>query len=100
VEIPHTFTRSIEREVENLNAQLHYIDALIDQALAHDQDTSTLEDNAIAATSGVLHQVEALRDDYGTTLDAALTDLRAAPLPRGVRRPWPGRSPVHGRPQQ
>ncbi|BBY63270.1 putative alpha/beta hydrolase [Mycolicibacterium helvum] len=64
-------------QVENLNTQLHYIDALIDQALAHDQDTSALEDNAITATSGVLHQVEALRDDYGTKLDAALTDLRA-----------------------
>ncbi|BBY59107.1 hypothetical protein MSAR_22430 [Mycolicibacterium sarraceniae] len=64
-------------QVENLNTQLHYIDALIDQALAHDQDTSALEDNAITATSGVRHQVEALRDDYGTKLDAALTDLRA-----------------------
>ncbi len=64
-------------QVENLNTQLHYIDALIDQALAHDQDTSALEDNAITATSGVLHQVEALRDDYGTKLNAALTDLRA-----------------------
>lgn len=64
-------------QVENLNTQLHYIDALIDQALAHDQDTSALEDNAIAATSGVLHQVEALRDDYGAKLDASLTDLRA-----------------------
>ncbi len=65
-------------QVENLNTQLHYIDALIDQALAHDQDTSALEDNAIAATSGgVLHQVEALRDDYGAKLEASLTDLRA-----------------------
>lgn len=64
-------------QVENLNTQLHYIDALIDQALAHDQDTSALEDNAITATSGVLHQVEALRDDYGTKLNAALTELRA-----------------------
>jgi hypothetical protein len=64
-------------QVENLNTQLHYIDALIDQALAHDQDISALEDNAITATSGVLHQVEALRDDYGAKLEAALTDLRA-----------------------
>ncbi|BBX10126.1 hypothetical protein [Mycolicibacterium aichiense] len=64
-------------QVENLNTQLHYIDALIDQALAHDQDTSALEDNAITVTSGVLHQVEALRDDYGTKLNATLTDLRA-----------------------
>lgn len=64
-------------QVENLNTQLHYIDALIDQALANDQDTSALEDNAIAATSGVLHQVEALRDDYNAKLNAALTDLRA-----------------------
>ncbi|MEZ0358742.1 hypothetical protein [Mycobacterium sp. SA01] len=64
-------------QVDNLNTQLHYIDALIDQALAHDQDTSALEDSAITATSGVLHQVEALRDDYGTKLNAALTDLRA-----------------------
>ncbi|MCV7217405.1 hypothetical protein H7J51_19195 [Mycobacterium crocinum] len=64
-------------QVENLNTQLHYIDALIDQALAHDQDISALEDNAIAATSGVLHQVEALRDDYGAKLESSLTDLRA-----------------------
>ena len=63
-------------QVDNLNTALHYLDALIDQALAHDQDTSTLEDDAIAATSGVLHQVQALRDDYGAKLDAALTDLR------------------------
>lgn len=63
-------------QVETLNTSLHYIDALIDQALANDQDTSALEDNAIAATSGVLKQVEALRDDYGTKLEAALTDLR------------------------
>jgi hypothetical protein len=64
-------------QVETLNTELHYIDALIDQALAHDQDTSALEDNAISVTSGVLHQVEALRDDYGAKLEASLTDLRA-----------------------
>ncbi|MGY4710758.1 putative alpha/beta hydrolase [Mycolicibacterium sp. CBM1] len=64
-------------QVENLNTQLHYIDALIGQALANDQDASVLEDNAIAATSGVLHQVEALRDDYSAKLEASLTDLRA-----------------------
>ncbi|GAY14718.1 hypothetical protein [Mycobacterium sp. shizuoka-1] len=63
--------------VDNLNTQLHYIDALIDQALAHDQDTSALEDNAISVTSGVLHQVEALRDDYSAKLESSLTDLRA-----------------------
>ena len=64
-------------QVDNLNTQLHYIDALIDQALANDQDTSALEDNAITVTSDVLHQVEALRDDYGAKLEASLTDLRA-----------------------
>ncbi|WP_236147339.1 hypothetical protein [Mycolicibacterium sp. CH28] len=64
-------------QVENLNTQLHYIDALIGQALTNDQDTSALEDNAIAATSGVLHKVEALRDDYSAKLETSLTDLRA-----------------------
>lgn len=39
--------------------------------------TAALEDNAISATSAVLHQVEALRDDYSSKLEAALTDLRA-----------------------
>jgi len=63
-------------QVENLDTQLHYLDAMIDQALAHDQDTSALEDNAIAVTSDVLHQVEALRDDYGSKLEASLMDLR------------------------
>jgi hypothetical protein len=64
-------------QVETLNTQLHYLDALIDQALANDQDTSALEDNAISVTSSVLHQVEGLRDDYGAKLDSSLTDLRA-----------------------
>lgn len=64
-------------EVENLDTQLHYIDALIGQALAKDQDTAALEDNAISVTSSVLHQVETLRNDYSTKLEAALTDLRA-----------------------
>jgi hypothetical protein len=63
-------------QVENLNTQLHYLDALIDQALANDQDTSALEDNAISVTSSVLQQVQGLRDDYGTKLEASLTDLR------------------------
>jgi hypothetical protein len=64
-------------QIDTLNTELHYLDALIDQALAHDQDTSALEDNAISVTSGALHQVEALRDDYGAKLEASLTDLRA-----------------------
>ncbi|MCX2934778.1 hypothetical protein ORI20_31420, partial [Mycobacterium sp. CVI_P3] len=64
-------------QVDNLNTQLHYLDALIDQALAHDQDTSALEDDAIAVTAGVLGQVEGLRDDYGAKLEASSTDLRA-----------------------
>lgn len=64
-------------EVENLNTQLHYIDALIGQALAHHQDTAALEDSAITATANVLHQVTALRDDYSSKLNASLTTLRA-----------------------
>ncbi|BBY63514.1 putative alpha/beta hydrolase [Mycolicibacterium helvum] len=64
-------------QVDTLNTELHYLDALIDQALTHDQDTSALEDNAISMTSSALHQVEALRDDYGAKLEASLTDLRA-----------------------
>ncbi len=64
-------------QIDTLNTELHYLDALIDQALAHDQDTSALEDNVISVTSGALHQVEALRDDYGAKLEASLTDLRA-----------------------
>lgn len=64
-------------QIEPLNTELHYIDALIDHALANEQDTSALEDNAISVTSAVLHQVEGLRDDYGAKLEASLTDLRA-----------------------
>lgn len=64
-------------EVDNLNTQLHYIDALIGQALAHEQDTSGLEDSAITTTAAVLHQVSALRDDYSSKLNASLTTLRA-----------------------
>lgn len=63
-------------ELENLNTQLHYIDALIDQALANDQDTSALEDSAITVTRNVLHYVTALREDYSGKLDASLTALR------------------------
>ncbi|SBS76923.1 conserved hypothetical protein [uncultured Mycobacterium sp.] len=68
--------RFSDMQVDNLNTALHYIDALIDRALANDQDTSALEVNAITATSGVLQQVEGLRDDYGAKLEASLTDLR------------------------
>ncbi|WP_179466307.1 putative alpha/beta hydrolase [Mycolicibacterium vinylchloridicum] len=68
--------RFSDMQVDNLNTQLHYIDALIDQALVKDQDISALEDDAIAATSGVLKQIEALRDDYGAKLEASMTDLR------------------------
>ena len=64
-------------QIDTLNTELHYIDALIDQALDHEQDTSALEDNAISVTASVLHQVEGLRDDYGAKLEASLTDLRA-----------------------
>ena len=64
-------------EVANLNTQLESIDALIGQALAHDQDTSALEDGAITATASVLHQVECLRDDYSAKLEASLTELRS-----------------------
>jgi len=63
-------------QVDNLDTQLHYIDALIDQALAHDQDISALEDDAVTVTTNVLHQVQDLRDNYGTKLQAALTELR------------------------
>lgn len=64
-------------EVENLNTQLEYIDALIGQALADDQDTTALEDGAITVTSNVLHQVEGLRDDYSAKLEVSLTELRS-----------------------
>lgn len=63
-------------EVVNLNTQLEYIDAVIGQALAHDQDTSALEDSAITVTSNVLQQVRGLRDDYSAKLESSLTQLR------------------------
>jgi len=63
-------------EVQNLNTALDYIDALIGQALARDQDTAALEDNAITVTADVLRQVEGLRDDYSARLQTALTGLR------------------------
>ncbi|WP_445167170.1 putative alpha/beta hydrolase [Mycolicibacterium sp. Dal123E01] len=68
--------RFSDMHVDNLNTQLHYLDAMIDQALTNKQDTSALEDNAISLTSSALQQVAALRDDYGTKLEASLTDLR------------------------
>lgn len=64
-------------EVENLNTQLEYIDALIGQALANDQDTSALEDSAITTTANVLQQVTALREDYSAKLETSLTELRS-----------------------
>ncbi len=63
-------------EVQNLNTALEYIDALVGQALAHDQDTIALEDDAITVTAGVLRQVEGLRDDDSARLQASLTELR------------------------
>jgi hypothetical protein len=64
-------------EVANLNTQLDYIDVLIGQALAHDQDTSALEDSAVTVTSNVLQQIQGLRDDYSAKLESSLTELRA-----------------------
>ena len=55
-------------EVQNLNTQLKYIDALIGQALAADQDTTALEDTAITMTTTVLRQVRGLREDYSVRL--------------------------------
>jgi hypothetical protein len=63
-------------EVQILNTELEYIDALIGQALADDQDTTALEDNAITVTAGVLRQIQGLRDDYSARLQASLTELR------------------------
>ncbi|WP_099023664.1 putative alpha/beta hydrolase [Mycolicibacterium palauense] len=63
-------------QIDTLNGQLHYIDALIGRALANDQDTSALEDNAITSTANVLKTVEGLRDHYSSELNRSLTELR------------------------
>lgn len=62
--------------IQTLNGQLEYIDALVGQALTHDDDTSDLESSAVSETSTTLRHVEALRADYSATLSSAMTELR------------------------
>jgi hypothetical protein len=62
--------------VENLNAELRYVDALVDEALADHDGTAELEASAVAMTSNAFQDVEGLRDEYATKLTAASTYLR------------------------
>ena len=64
-------------DLQALEASLHGIDALIDQALQRDEDISGLEKNAIAATKTTLGLVTGLRDEYAQTLAQSMTTLRA-----------------------
>jgi len=63
--------------VEVLETQLQVIDKLIGQAMANHDDTAALENDAVTATSGILRQLEAIRDDYSAKLQRSLTALRA-----------------------
>jgi hypothetical protein len=63
-------------DISVLDSQLHYLDALIAQALADDEDTSALESDAINVTTQILGQIGAIRDDYSAKLTSALTTLR------------------------
>lgn len=67
------FSRS---EIGALNSELRYIDALIDQALRHEQDISELEEGAISMTANTYGGVDALREDYSSKLAQASTKLR------------------------
>ena len=49
--------RFSSNDVSVLDSQLHYLDALIDQALADDEDTSALESDAINVTTQILGQI-------------------------------------------
>jgi hypothetical protein len=62
--------------VENLNNELRYLDALVDHALAEDEDTSELEASAVAMTANAFRDVERLREDYAGKLTGASTYLR------------------------
>jgi hypothetical protein len=68
--------RFSDNDIEVLDTELHYLDALIDQALANDEDTSDLEHDAVDITKQVLDQITGLRDDYSAKLTHALTTLR------------------------
>ncbi|MCV7230242.1 hypothetical protein H7J73_29965 [Mycolicibacterium komossense] len=68
--------RFASNDISVLDSQLHYLDALIDEALAHDEDTSALESDAINVTTQILGQIGAIRDDYSAKLTSALTTLR------------------------
>lgn len=63
--------------IANLNTQLTYIDALIGQALAGNNNTTELEDSAINVTTSTLTHIERLRDDYAARLEKNSITLRS-----------------------
>lgn len=67
------FSRS---DINALNSELRYVDALIDQALRHDHDMSELEDSAITMTGHAYERIDSLREDYSSKLAQASTKLR------------------------
>lgn len=62
--------------IRTLNGQLEYVDALLGQTLAHDHDTTDLENDAVTITSETLSYIESLREYYSVNLSSAMTDLR------------------------
>lgn len=62
--------------IRTLNGQLEYVDALVAQALMHDNDTTDLENSAVTITSDTLSHVDSLREYYSANLASAMTELR------------------------
>lgn len=64
-------------DLQALDGQLHVVDALIGQALDHDEDCSDLEDDAINMTKQVFDQITSIRDDYSAKLEQSAATMHA-----------------------
>ncbi len=67
--------KSAAAKINALQIQLHDIDNRIGMYQEADFDTAELEQVAIDDTTGILHQLEKLRDDYAGILAASTTNL-------------------------
>ena len=68
--------RMSDLKIDKLNGQLHYLDMLAGDALANDEDTSTIAQRAVDETTTAYQGIDGYRDAYAEKLQAALTDLR------------------------
>jgi hypothetical protein len=68
--------RFSSNDISTLNTELQYLDAMIGQAIANDEDTSALEDSAINVTKQSLSLITGIRDDYSAKLARSTTTLR------------------------